>query len=361
MSFLAAFTNRKVVGSKPTQIPISTFTKLAEKMGHDKDNFEIHERENIFNGKYYGRYCMVSRSDPGDNGELLGVPFEPDRVASALRSKAGDFVFVKAGRRESEKKTLRYMDLVVASVGIPVYRSDIRHVIWFSTDRDVLLELGGNVELVQPYSLYTTASRDHIPLQTLSTGKRVALEFSGGIGSLVSASILKKQGYNVQLLHFMEGNPEKARQVNLMARDLGLRVDMHKLPNPANALIEENQKIPTDLPTTLNRLGFATYWGMKVGCHYVATGDATENQMTIDAKTGVLKVCAPRLYHLEYLGPVAGKTKRELLEVAISHSLPLLRARSCLANVTWCGWCEKCESWAEAYKELGQEDPRKDL
>ena len=353
MSFVAAFTNRKVKGSRPTQIPTSTFAR-AMKIAGVEDKPVAYEKSNLYNGKFYGTYCLIA----GGGIEIPEHKFTPSEVASACRVPKGDFVYVEAGRQETDSPRTQYMDLMVASVGIPVYTTAIRHVTWFSTSRAAMEEVCATVAVVQPYSLYSCTARDHFPVHSLASGKKIALQFSGGIGAAVAAAKLKAEGYNPELLYFLEGNPDRARNVQLLAQSLGLRLDMHKKPDPLNSLIEDNQKILEDLPDVLTRLGIAAVWGCKAGCHYIATGDISETAQAVRVTSELLTVCAPRLYHLEYLGPLSGKSKPEVLRMAEKYSVNIVKTRSCLQHPVHCGWCDKCKEWEAAFTEIGQVDPR---
>lgn len=350
---VAAYCRWKKKGRKPMGPSQNAIKRICEDLGLDYESAVHQETPNNYSGKFYGVWATVI-----NGGEIPEHRFVPIEVASVCRGIDRDFAFAKASKYDDEHESRRYCDLLIASCGVPVYKLEHRHGQYFCTSREALEKLNfGPVTELTPFALWSCLKEESMPVRRIVSGKRVACLFSGGISSLVGAAMLKKDGYKLYLLNFLDGSPEKVRAAMLLANQLDLPIDHHKLPDPENSTAEyEREK--ANIPKFLARLAFLATWGAKVGVNHLAIPDPQAPASTTEETIRFLGAIAPKTQPVGFLNPVQGMTKQEILKQAGKLKLNLIQARSCEVHPIYCGHCDKCRGWLEAFTANGAEDPR---
>ena len=208
---------------------------------------------------------------------------------------------------------------------------------------------------------------------------------SGEVDSATALYSSLKQGYNVQALTYnyrsrVPREQEAAREIASHAKVKLIEVELPFLQNAADIAKEnpsafQGVNVPEGYVPARNLVFYAlaTYHAEIQAAEYIIGGHlVTDSQGFPDAIPGFFHsleqlINSTRLAResdknigIHLLMPFLGKTKTDIVKMAVELGVPLELTWSCYYNRSeQCGECVTCLEREEAFTKAGVEDPRK--
>ncbi len=208
--------------------------------------------------------------------------------------------------------------------------------------------------------------------------KRAVLLLSGGLDSVTSLYWALKEGFDIipVTMHYFERPLREIRAMREHMRRLGLK--LIEVPTPYLKEVFELKLEGFPVPSIFGAgeayvpyrnlifNAIATYYADIFGAKYIISGHIVTdplpdaNQAFFDAlehlvnqlKVGT-KAVAPK-----FLLPMKGKSKYEVVKMAIDLRVPIEWTWSCeFDGAQPCGKCKPCRERLEAFERFGMEDP----
>ncbi len=246
-----------------------------------------------------------------------------------------------------------------------------------------VLPRGQSPTQVKPYScldLITGETQD-IPR---TDSKRVLVVCSGGLDSVTVAYLLKSQGYEVTLLHYLYGcraQNKEVERVAKIAKDLETSVVFIKLPTIASFATSSLLAEKDTISSSVAGAEYAHEWvparnvvfaalaiahAESHGFNAVAVGTNLEESSAYpdneEIMTTLLDNACPYFvqngYSMRVLAPLGNLMKHEIVKLGVSLAVPYEWTWSCYREgATHCGNCGPCFMRKEAFRRNKLLDP----
>ena len=268
---------------------------------------------------------------------------------------------------------VNYKPLFITFKGDTIYFSSLRKYLNTYDNKIVqvppysLLVLKGG-QLIQPHSLWRPAPEKD---------KKVLVICSGGLDSVVTATYLKDQGYDVTLVHFVYGCRAEKKEIQavkdvsdylnmsylLVPLDIFKTVIGHsRLTNTKDQLAdgEASAELAWEWVPARNLIMYsiATALAESRGVTYIALGNNLEesgaypdNEMIFAQKFNDILPYATNLQNrVEMLQPVGNLMKHEIVKMGLELKAPLHLTWSCYeGRDLHCGVCGPCYMRKKAF------------
>jgi len=218
--------------------------------------------------------------------------------------------------------------------------------------------------------------------------KKAVILLSGGLDSAVTMYIARKAGYECHAMTFDYGQRHRKELVSAgkLARKCGVRLEMVRLDLPwkGSSLVDRRTRLPSGrsagqikksgIPSTYVParntifLSMAASYAEAIRASAVFIGAHVEDSSGYpDCRPGYLKAFdrvvrtgtkrgLEKKLRLEF--PLIGKSKSEIIALAVSLGVPLRHTWSCYEGLSRpCSKCDSCVLRAKGFREAGLKDP----
>lgn len=249
-------------------------------------------------------------------------------------------------------------------------------------------QLRNNIRAVEPYSVAEFKASGDMRVRKLprvrSMPKRVLAVCSGGLDSTVAVALLRNQGAEVDMLHYLYGSRADGREVQsvneigrqlgcrviVRALDLGIKPESSALLNPdanlsvgASGAEFAHEWVPArNLIMLAHAIGLAEaedYDTICLGNNLEESNSHPDNEMEFINRLNALipfSVGVNKNIRIEM--PVGNLMKREIIHAGVRLNAPLSSTYSCYeGREHHCGKCASCYLRRTAFKISGVEDP----
>ena len=208
---------------------------------------------------------------------------------------------------------------------------------------------------------------------------------SGGMDSLVTAVIAKKECDEIYFLHLNYGQRTEVRELRsfrkmkdfFKPRDV-LIVDVSYLKDiGGSSLTDENMKIKdfggsNEVPTSYvpfrnsHLITIAASWAEVIGANRIYIGAVEEDSSGYpDCSESFYKAIGKAIAlgtkdetEIEIITPIIHKKKSEIIKLGVKLDAPLELSWSCYKNNNIaCGKCDSCVLRINAFRKIGMKDP----
>jgi 7-cyano-7-deazaguanine synthase len=216
--------------------------------------------------------------------------------------------------------------------------------------------------------------------------KKAIVLLSGGMDSLVSTAIAKRDGYDVAALHLNYGQRTEARELQSYERITAhyhitekLVVDVTHLSRIGGSSLTDtkidvssadlnNPHIPTSYVPfrNANILAIAVSWAEVIHAEKIFIGAVEEDSSGYpdcraefyEAFNTMIKLGTKPTTHIKIITPVITLKKWEIIDLGMKLEAPFEYSWSCYKeNEVACGVCDSCALRLRAFEQAGLRDP----
>jgi 7-cyano-7-deazaguanine synthase len=209
---------------------------------------------------------------------------------------------------------------------------------------------------------------------------------SGGMDSLVSTAIAKRDGYDLAALHLNYGQRTEHKELECFERITAhygitekLVVDVTHLSRIGGSSLTDktievskadihSKEIPTSYVPfrNANILSIAVSWAEVIGAQRIFIGAVEEDSSGYpdcrkefyDAFNQVIKLGTKPTTDIQIITPVIEMKKSAIVKLGLEMNAPFELSWSCYReNDEACGVCDSCALRLRAFQEVGIEDP----
>ncbi len=209
---------------------------------------------------------------------------------------------------------------------------------------------------------------------------------SGGMDSLISTAIAKRDGYSLAALHLNYGQRTERKELDCFERittHYGIReklvVDVTHLSRIGGSSLTDktievskanihSKEIPTSYVPfrNANILSIAVSWAEVIGARRIFIGAVEEDSSGYPdcrkefyaAFNQMIKLGTKPTSDIQIITPVIDMKKSAIVKLGLELNAPFERSWSCYQdNDEACGVCDSCALRLRAFQEVGIEDP----
>lgn len=264
----------------------------------------------------------------------------------------------------------------------PIWHAISHNSVYFASSR-TMFPIHMQPVMLKPYTMqmFAMGTTGAVLNQTWTlrkgkVGKKALVVCSGGLDSVVAATMAKNEGYDIELIHFQYGCRAEGKEVNAVtevAKALGVPLTLFPLPvyKPGDSpLFDASAKVAGGeqgaefahewVPArNLLLLSVATAFAEANGIETIVLGNNLEEAGAypdnepefVDRFNDILDFAVADGKRMKVIMPVGNMMKHEIVQAGLALGAPLDKTWSCYrAGERHCGTCGPCHMRKTAFE-----------